>query len=73
MYEYSNIDISVAVVLKVLKPGRDQFLSFSSASVEVMVSSIFQIFQVGYRTFYYSPITLPSRLILARVPQFLKT
>jgi hypothetical protein len=38
-----NIDISVAVVLKVHKPGGDKFLSFSSAGVEVMVSPVFQI------------------------------
>jgi hypothetical protein len=36
---YSNIDISVAVVLKVPISGGDKFLSFSSAGSEVMVST----------------------------------
>jgi hypothetical protein len=52
-----NIDIYVAVVLKVPKAGGDKFLSFFSAALEVMVSALLQILQARCSAFYCSSIT----------------
>lgn len=62
-----NIDIFVAVVLKVPIPVGVIFLLFPSARLEVMVSPLFQILQARCKTFYCRFITLPSHLILTRV------